>query len=81
MSKDELQFIADLTEKHQISFHSLLCILGSGAMTHAIEFLKRDDTEAERKMVDLEADIARAVGCIPAIEAIDLLEGSGHFDE
>ena len=81
MSKDELQFIADLTEKHQISFHNLLCILGSGVMTHAIEFLKRDDTEAERKMVDLEADIARAIGCIPVIEAIDLLEGSGHFDE
>ena len=80
MSKDELQFIADLTEKHQISLYELLYIMGAGAMAHAMEYLKREDTEGEHKMVDLEADIARVVGCVPAIELLDPIEGSDHFE-
>ena len=80
MNKDELQFISDLSEKHQISLHNLLCIMGAGAMEHAIEFCKKGDTEGEHKMVELETDIARAVGCVPAIELLDLIEGSDHFE-
>ena len=80
MSKDELQFIADLTEKHQISFHNLLCIIGAGTMSQAMEFCRKGDKEGEREMVELETDIARAVGCIPAIELLDLIEGSDHFE-
>ena len=80
MSKDELQFIADLAEKHQISLYELLCILGAGAMAQAIEFCKRGDKDGEREMVDFETDIARAVGCVPAVELLDLLEGSDYFE-
>lgn len=80
MSKDELQFISDLTEKHQISLYELLCIMGAGAMAHAMGCLKREDTEGEHKMVELETDIARAVGCVPAIELLDLIKGSDHFE-
>lgn len=77
MSKDELQFISDLTEKHQISLHTLLRIMGAGTMAQAHEFCLKGDTDGERQMVNLEADIARAVGIIPVIE---LLEGSEDFE-
>lgn len=77
MSKDELQFIVDLIEKHQLSLLELLCILGSGAMACGIEFLKSGDIDAEREMAELEDDIARAVGIIPVSE---LLEGSDDFE-
>lgn len=77
MSKDELQFISDLTEKHQISLYKLLCIMGAGSMAQARTFCLKGDIKGERDMIDLEADIVRAVGTIPVAE---LLEGSDDFE-
>lgn len=78
MSKDELQFIADLTEKHEISLHKLLCIIGAGAMRRAMMCCDTGDTDGERDMIDLEADIARALAIVPVAELLE--EESDDFE-
>lgn len=80
MSKDELQFISDLTEKHEISFHNLLCLIGSGVTSRAMMLLETGDTDGEREMVDLEADISRALGIVSVAELLEELEGSDDFE-
>lgn len=77
MSKDELKFISDLAEKHNINFTQVLVLLGIGATRSAYMYNIKGDVEHERKMFDLDTDIARAVGVIPLSE---LLEGSKDFE-
>lgn len=77
MSKDELQFISDLTEKHQINFTQFLVLIGIGATRSAYMHNINGDFEHERKMLDIETDLARAVGVIPLSE---LLEGSEDLE-
>lgn len=77
MSKDELQFISDLAEKHQINFTQVLILLGIGATRSAFMYNLKGDFEHEREMLDIDTDIARAVGVIPLSET---LEGSDDFE-
>ena len=77
MSKDELKFISDLAEKHQINFIQVLTLLGIGATRSAYMVNIKGDVEHERKMADLDTDIARALGVIPLAERI---EGSDLFE-
>lgn len=77
MSKDELQFISDLAEKHQINFTQVLILLGIGATRSVYMFNIKGEFELERKMFDLDIDISRAVGIILPAES---LEGSDDFE-
>ena len=77
MSKDELQFISDLAEKHQLNFIQVLVLIGMGATRSAYIYNIKEDFESERKMIDIDTDIARAVGVTPLSE---LLEGSNDFE-
>lgn len=77
MSKDELQFISDLAEKHQINFTQVLILLGIGATRSAYMYNIKGDFEHERKMFALDIDISRAVAIIPLAESF---EGSDDFE-
>lgn len=77
MSKDELQFISDLAEKHQINFTQVLVLIGIGATRTTYMYKIKGDFEHERKMLDIDTDISRAVGVIPLTE---LIEGSDLFE-
>lgn len=76
MSKDELQFISDLAEKHQINFTQVLILLGIGATRSAYMYNIKGDFVHEREMIDIDTDISRAVGIIPLAESF---EGSDDF--
>ena len=77
MRKYELQFISDLAEKHQLNFTQVLTLIGIGATRCAFMDNIKGNFEHERKMLDIETDVARAVGVIPLSE---LLEGSEDLE-
>lgn len=77
MSKDELKFINDLTEKHDINFKQLLSLIGIGATRSADLFHQTGNILMEYKALDLDTDISRVLGVIPLTENI---EGSDDFE-
>lgn len=77
MSKDELQFISDLAEKHDINFIQVLILIGIGATRCAYMCNIKGDFKQEREMLCLDDDISRVVGAVPLSE---LIEGSEDFE-